>query len=432
MPRYEAPEGFPARLLSSAEMIDACRSRDFSTIFRLAKRAGIYPALIASRCGMTPSRAGEILKGQRQVIKMSVVEEIADGLRIPGHMLGLARREWEQEGSDGSPAGPPAGGALWVPAGDRLESTWPVGLDDEQSDPEFVVGLIESQLPQHYDGANYFGARHSIPAVIEHARTINRLLETVTGSQRDELLRTGCKVAEFIGWLHQDLGDFKAAAYWSDRSMEWAQEAADDHMQAYILFRKSNQATARASAGTAVGLARAAQRLPSLTPRLTALAAQQEAQAYALQQNPRAALAKFDEARSLVAEAEAVDEASVDTSYCTPTYIEIQRANCWIDLGQPQRAVELFQDQLAALPPMYRNDRGVYLARLARAHVTAGDLEQGAEAATKALAIVTHTGSGRTFAELSTVARAIEGQKTVPAVAMFFERFEIVRDRFAA
>ncbi|MEV4436123.1 hypothetical protein [Streptomyces sp. NPDC049585] len=430
MPRYEAPEGFLARVLDSAEMIDACRARDFSTIFRLAKRAGIYPSLIASRCGMTPSRAGEILKGQRDVIKMTVIEDIADGLRIPGHMLGLARREWEQEGS-AAEARATGQGELWVPAGDGLDDAWSVDLDHEQADPQFIVNLIEDQLPQHYDGANYFGARHSIPAVIEHARTVNRLLETAAGRHRDALLRTGGKVAEFIGWLYQDLGDFKAAAYWSDRSMEWAQEAADDHMQAYVLFRKSNQATARASAGKAIGLARAAQRLPDLTPRLTALAAQQEAQAYALQRNPKAALANFDEAQALVAAAD-TGESSVDTSYCTPTYIEIQRANCWIDLGQPERAVELFERQLAALPPVYRNDRGVYLARLARAHVTAGDLEQGAEAATKALAIVTHTGSGRTFAELASVARAVDGQKAVPAVATFFERFEIVRDRFAA
>ncbi|WKK26196.1 tetratricopeptide repeat protein [Streptomyces olivoreticuli] len=37
----------------------------------------------------------------------------------------------------------------------------------------------------------------------------------------------------------------------------------------------------------------------------------------------------------------------MDTSYCTPTYIEIQRANCWIDLGDPHRAIELFEGQLA-------------------------------------------------------------------------------------
>jgi hypothetical protein len=30
---------------------------------------------------------------------MSVIERIADGLRIPGHMLGLAARDWESCGA---------------------------------------------------------------------------------------------------------------------------------------------------------------------------------------------------------------------------------------------------------------------------------------------------------------------------------------------
>ncbi|MEU4213063.1 hypothetical protein AB0F13_24235 [Streptomyces sp. NPDC026206] len=148
---------------------------------------------------------------------------------------------------------------------------------------------------------------------------------------------------------------------------------------------------------------------------------------------PSAALAKFDEAHALASETSGADlETTLDTSYCTPTYIEMQRANCWIDLGEPHRAVELFEDQLAALPPEYRNDRGVYLARLARAHITAGELERGAETASKALAIVTQTGSARTFTELSAVARAVECQRALPTIETFFERFELVRDRFAA
>jgi hypothetical protein len=68
-------------------------------------------------------------------------------------------------------------------------------------------------------------------------------LETASGPTRDALLRTGALVVEFLGWLYQDLGDFRTAAYWSDRSMEWAQEAADDHVQSYVPYRKSHQAT---------------------------------------------------------------------------------------------------------------------------------------------------------------------------------------------
>ncbi|NEE55123.1 hypothetical protein G3M55_62385, partial [Streptomyces sp. SID8455] len=36
---------------------------------------------------------------RRQLLHMDVIERISDGLRIPGHMLGLARRSWETPSS---------------------------------------------------------------------------------------------------------------------------------------------------------------------------------------------------------------------------------------------------------------------------------------------------------------------------------------------
>jgi hypothetical protein len=92
----DRPQELPTRLLTDPEMINACRVRDFARVFRLVKtRAGIYPSMIARRCELTPSRVGEVIAGRRQLLRMDVVERIADGLRIPGHMLGLARRSWE-------------------------------------------------------------------------------------------------------------------------------------------------------------------------------------------------------------------------------------------------------------------------------------------------------------------------------------------------
>ncbi|GAA1893580.1 hypothetical protein [Streptantibioticus ferralitis] len=434
MSKYEPPQELPARLLADTEMIEACRQRDFSKIFQLVKHhAGIYPSLIARRCDMTPSRVGEVLSGHRVVKDMTVIERVADGLRIPGRLLGLARRAWEP--CDGQQPLLPVSAVVptWTPPDASSGNAWATSSTDNTTDPEFLIALIESQLPQHYQGANFFGARQTLPPLLHYAQSITGLLETANGATRQGLLRIGGLVAEFLGWLFQDLGDFRTAAYWSDRSMEWAQEAADDHMQSYVLFRKSNQATSRVSAERAVGLARAAQRIPGLTPRITALAVQQDAQGYALMRNPKAALAKFDEAYVLASETDPAGlVTTVDASYCTPTYIEIQRANCWIDLGDPMRAVRLFEKELATLPQVYRNDRGVYLARLARAYAKADEPERGAEAATKALAIVTQTGSARTLAELAAVAKAVAHRREVPEVAVFTEHFEAIRDRFAS
>ncbi|MFJ6217265.1 transcriptional regulator [Streptomyces sp. NPDC092296] len=92
----QIPRDLPTSLLNAPDMLNACRARDFAAIFTLVrKHAGIYPSRIAALCDMTPSRVGEIVKGQRTVAHIEVIERVADGLRIPGGMLGLAARPWE-------------------------------------------------------------------------------------------------------------------------------------------------------------------------------------------------------------------------------------------------------------------------------------------------------------------------------------------------
>ncbi|GAA2154623.1 hypothetical protein GCM10009760_53710 [Kitasatospora kazusensis] len=414
------PQRLPRALLADPEMITACRTRDFSAVFRLLKHAGIYPSLIARACDLTPSRVGEVIAGKRRIEKIDLVERVADGLHLPGHMLGLAARSWEQftaaPGSD--------------PAFSRRPATPSCGVTAAGPviDAEFFASQIRTIMPGHYKAANLFGSRHALDPVERHVRSIDRLQAHTAGPARDDLLVLGARIAEFLGWLHQDLGDFTQATYWSDRSMEWSQETGDDLMTSYVLFRKSNQATARRNPQQAVSLARAAQRVPGVTPRIRALAVQQEAQGHALMGNPKFAQTKFDEAHELAASPdEPEDDDALDTAYCTATYVEMQRANCWIELGDPQRAAEVFESELTVLPQVYRNDQGVYLSRLARAYATAGEPEQGAAAADRALSIVLDTESARAFGELSAANQALKRWSATPAVAAFSGRLALAR-----
>ncbi|MFH8383567.1 tetratricopeptide repeat protein [Kitasatospora sp. NPDC018058] len=418
MTEARVPDRLPPGLLSSPEMITACRRRDFATVFRLLKLAGIYPSLIARACDMTPSRVGEVMAGKPKIEKIDLIERIADGLHIPGHMLGLASREWEQE----------------APA-PRLRHRAPEPFAGGQGlsapiDPEFFVSHLRGVMPGHYKAANLLGSRHALDAVTRHVQLLDHLQQNAGGRARDKLLTIGACTVEFLGWLNQDLGDFDQALFWSDRAMEWAQESGDDVMAAYVLFRKSNQATAQRSAQKAVSLARAAQRSAGATLRIRALAAQQEAQGHALMGNPRFAQAKFDEAHELAAEPDDshADDA-LDLAYCTPTYIEMQRANCLIELGDPRTAVDMFEAELQILPPIYRNDQGVYLSRLARAYAVSGEPEQAAAAADRAPSIAIDTESARAMSELSAAGRALQQWRAVPEVATFTGRLTLMSSK---
>ncbi|MGW2870471.1 hypothetical protein [Kitasatospora sp. NPDC001225] len=409
------PDRLPASLLSNPEMITACRRRDFAAVFRLLKLAGIYPSLIARACDMTPSRVGEVLSGKRRIEKIDLIERIADGLHIPGRLLGLASRSWELEAPVQHPRRRPP-----EPADGGQGLSAPI-------DPEFFVSHLRGVIPGHYKAANLLGSRHALDSVTRHLQLLDRLQQAIGGRDREELLTIGTRTAEFLGWLNQDLGDFDRALFWSDRAMEWAQEAGDDVMAAYVLFRKSNQATAQRNAQKAVSLARAAQRSVGATHRIRALAAQQEAQGHAMMGNPRFAQAKFDEAHEIAA---APDDShaddALDLAYCTPTYIEMQRANCLIELGDPHTAVGMFEAELRVLPPVYRNDQGVYLSRLARAYAVSGEPEQAVAAADRALSIAVDTESARAMSELSTAGKALQRWSAVPQVATFTHRLALM------
>ncbi|GAA2135874.1 hypothetical protein [Streptomyces synnematoformans] len=85
------------RLLHSEPMQQACAQRDFGEVFRLVnRRAGASYADIAAAVGkMTSARVGDVIRGVRRIRDVSVIERVADGLGIPGHMLGIDTRAWE-------------------------------------------------------------------------------------------------------------------------------------------------------------------------------------------------------------------------------------------------------------------------------------------------------------------------------------------------
>ncbi|MGW5444591.1 hypothetical protein [Streptomyces asiaticus] len=71
-------------------------AHDFGAVFRLARgSAHISYSKIAAECDIKPERVGTLARGQGRITSFEKIATIADALRIPGHLLGLAPREWE-------------------------------------------------------------------------------------------------------------------------------------------------------------------------------------------------------------------------------------------------------------------------------------------------------------------------------------------------
>jgi len=113
------------------------------------------------------------------------------------------------------------------------------------------------------------------------------------------------------------------------------------------------------------------------------------------------------------------DPESPWATWLDDAYIEVQRGRCLSVLGKHEQAATVFQQAIRDLPPSFRRDRGVYLAREALAHAGARDPEQAAGAAMQALAIAHDTQSGRIIDELARVDSCLARWATLPAVADF-------------
>ncbi|MGW1430295.1 helix-turn-helix domain-containing protein [Streptomyces sp. NPDC002431] len=101
---YQPPTALPPDLLGDEDVQRALRAHDFGTVFRLARgRAGISYSKIATECDTKPDRVGTLARGTGRITSFEKVVRIADALRVPGHMVGLAPRPWESERASAGP-----------------------------------------------------------------------------------------------------------------------------------------------------------------------------------------------------------------------------------------------------------------------------------------------------------------------------------------
>jgi tetratricopeptide (TPR) repeat protein len=267
---------------------------------------------------------------------------------------------------------------------------------------------------------NLLGPTQIIPAVQGYIRLIQRLRSGRQGADRRALLHLQAEFAEFAGWLHQDSGDFRHAQYWLDRALELAHAVEDREMAVYVMARKSQLAGDMHDAVSAVDLADAAATMAVPGTRLQATARTYEAYGHALGGGSAASLRALDEAREVADKLEDGPESAWAT-WLDSAYVDVQRARCLSVLGKHEHAAAVFQQAIRDLPPSYRRDRGVYLAREALAHAGAHDPEHAAAAGLQALAIAEETGSGRIIYELARLDDDLTRWAKVTAVLEFRE-----------
>nr|WP_318211913.1 DNA-binding protein [Streptomyces sp. SJL17-1] len=263
---------------------------------------------------------------------------------------------------------------------------------------------------------NLIGPRHVLPALQQHLSALAARRRAARGTQAFKLLALETRFEEPAGWLAQDIGDVRTAHGHTARALDTSHVTGDTDLTAYVLGRKAQLAVDTGHPADALGLASAARRTARPGSRLEVIAVLHEAHAHAILGDGDEANRRYDTAFRLLGRA---DADGVWGSWLDAAYVSTARARSLAALGAYEEAAVGFDRAIAALPATYRRDRGVYLARAARAHAEYGDIGLAARIGIQATDIAAETGSARIIGQLDRLDRTLAFAPREEGVAEF-------------
>jgi tetratricopeptide (TPR) repeat protein len=376
------------------QMRDAFASRDMGTVVRTYRYHPAHghkalPQETVSRWlgTVTQSQLSRIESGRNRVDTLDKLIHYARSLKMPAELLWFELPEEKEEAPKRS------GDVFALPDGPLVAAT---SLRAESALANSLLGTLD----RYSEVDNLAGPQSLMNVVPQQLRFIEDLLLNVHDKDRGQLLYAGARYAEFAGWIYHDVGALNSAMQMSSSALDFAQELGDEMLISYILMRRSNIAADAKRPELALKLADAALgKATCLPPRYRAVALRQHAHA----------LAQLDQADDCARTLElafkfaerGVDSEKDLAQYCTPEYVEMEAAHCWIELGQADKAISTLQHSLAGWKPEFRRDLGLCLARLAVAHASSDQIENALIVADRSLEIVRDTKSFRTEDQLS-------------------------------
>ncbi|MFJ6543073.1 hypothetical protein ACIQMP_20820 [Streptomyces sp. NPDC091385] len=433
MPEPSRSKELPVSLLTDPAMIEACRARDFGRVFRLVKaRAGIYPSMIARRCDLTPSRVGEVIDGRRQLLHMDVIERISDGLRIPGHMLGLARRTWETpQHLTVTPCEPTRAAssadaqlAAGLPGTD-VDSI--LALAAERDLSPSTLNALHSSITDYWRRDDEHGGETLRPAVVGQLRYVVGLLKEERSSpMRNGLHSIAAELARLTGWTYFDARQYHQARAYFTEALGLAKAVDDHRFMANVLACMSLQATYQNKPGDALALVAAAQdqarAAVGTTPRVLAMLAMREAFAHAALGNHGATHTAISQAHHHFGRIGTDDPDPAWVAYFDETKLVVDTGIAHGRLGEAALAEPLIADALRREHRTNHRGRAFHALWLARTQLQRGKLDEACHTAMDALIPAAAVSSQRVAGHLREFYEQLEPFRREPSAVAFESR----------
>jgi tetratricopeptide (TPR) repeat protein len=413
----------------------AVTAHDFGAVFRLARElAGISYSKIAAECDIKPERVGTLARGKGSVTSFEKIARVADALRIPGHMLGLAPRPWEKSEpvparhrtsqEDDGPverrrflrAGTGAGLAAALPELSRPAVGHRLGSDLPDQLRRRTARL--RRLDQVLGGGDtyrvYLGEYQATKALLRDS--------TYSEQTYRDLLSVLAEQAQQAGWAAFDAGRAADARGLYEESHSAATEAGDTDLAGNALAFLAYQAvTGDQKAGFEIAAESCATIGPEAPGGVRALL--HERLAWACAVAGRATECEHALAAAQTALATAGDTPQPDwVSWVDTTELQIMTGRCWTELRRPLRAVPVLETALAAYDDTNARDKALYLSWLGDSYLTAGEVEQAATTADRALDLAQGVASVRPRTRLTPLLKRLGAHRGLPAVDAVLEK----------
>lgn len=401
-----APNALPERLFAREDVRAALLRHDFGTFFALARKwSGISFMRIADACDMKPERVGKLARGEGRVTSVEKMEQIADGLRVPGALMRLAPRPWEgHERRRASPA-----------AQVRCHPTVP---SSEVTPDLAAVRSFRAADRQLGGGHLYASVLHYL-----HHEMGPRVFGSETGLDSARTFQAAAALTEMAGWMAHDTGHNRQAGDHFTKALSLA-KAGDDHaLSANILASMSHLALQTGHPDKAVSLARAVRdhatggsRIPTLKARL-----------YAMEARALAQLGDGDGARRSLAVAQKEINKMPDaqpspwiSSFDTPA-LASETALSLQDAGRLPAAVEAAEEAIALRSGDRARSRVFSQITLALIRTRQGEPEVACEVGRALLGECGTLGSLRITQQLDVLAHALARYRAEPSVRDFLD-----------
>ncbi|MEV8007262.1 helix-turn-helix transcriptional regulator [Streptomyces parvus] len=430
---YQPPTALPRELLDQEDVHRALADHDFGTVFRLAREhAGISYSKIAIECDIKPNRVGELARGIGRITTFEKIVQIADALRVPGNVLGLAARPWEADAPGNTSEG---NGRPHVRRRTILQAATTTGLAaalpalHRPEPPRRITPAYVEQLRaraarlRRLDIFLGGGDTHRVYiAEVQHTKSLLRDA-IFTDDSRQKLSGLLAEQIQQAGWAAFDSGRRREARSLYEESRDYARAAQDTDLYGNALaFLAYQELSDNRRAAVEVAQASCATITPGTPSTVRALLHERLAWACAVDGRAGATERALDAAHDALNNAPDGEPQPDWAAWVDYTELEIMTGRCWTELDRPLRAVPVLTRSLNRYSDDNARDKSLYLSWLAQAYLSAGEVEEAARHVGRAATLAYGVASQRPAQRLAPLITHLRPHAGIGAVRELLDR----------